>query len=53
MMLLPKEKVLLLVKLFGFIFLSFMFITSLIQMNKMTKENELKAKNTWYNNELF
>ena len=50
MMLLPKEKVLLLVKLFGFIFLSFMFITSLIQMNIMTKENELKAKNTWYNN---
>ena len=43
-MFLQKEKVLLLVKLCGFIFLSFMFITALLQMNQMTKENQYSAK---------
>ena len=43
-MFLQKEKVLLLVKLCGFIFLSFMFITALLQMNQMTKESQYSAK---------
>lgn len=43
-MFLQKEKVLLLVKLCGFIFLSFMFITALLQMNQMTKEKQYSAK---------
>ena len=42
MMFLKREQVIGFVKLFGFLFLSFMFITALVQMNQMTYEKEVK-----------
>lgn len=42
MMFLKKEKVIGFVKLFGFLFLSFMLITALIQINQMTYEKEVQ-----------